>query len=211
MICFSFSELFDLQLFNNLYGLKQEIKTWVCFLLSVGKHKIFSNVTAELKKISFSEFNSTLICITLKNGHLLKKRAKIYVNRKAMIATNASQSGSNGNCTFKKSDYLWFWVCFIANRRCFKMQSKSLKSVRIRSFSGPYSVRVWENTDQKNSEYWHFHAVSNISLTYSDWPEIDKNWKLLTFRSSHQRCSVKKVFLNILQNSQKNTCARVSF
>ena len=26
-----------------------------------------------------------------------------------------------------------------------------------------------------------------------------------------QRCSVKKVFLEILQNSQGNTCARVSF
>ena len=26
-----------------------------------------------------------------------------------------------------------------------------------------------------------------------------------------QRCSVKKVFLEILQNSQQNTCARVSF
>ena len=26
-----------------------------------------------------------------------------------------------------------------------------------------------------------------------------------------QRCSMKKVFLKILQNSQENTCARVSF
>ena len=26
-----------------------------------------------------------------------------------------------------------------------------------------------------------------------------------------QRCSVKKVFLNILQNSQEDSCARVSF
>ena len=26
-----------------------------------------------------------------------------------------------------------------------------------------------------------------------------------------QRCSVKKVFLEISQNSQENTCARVSF
>ena len=26
-----------------------------------------------------------------------------------------------------------------------------------------------------------------------------------------QRCSVKKVFLEIVQNSQENTCARVSF
>ena len=30
-------------------------------------------------------------------------------------------------------------------------------------------------------------------------------------RSSHQRCSVKKLFLEISQNSQGNTCARVSF
>ena len=38
-----------------------------------------------------------------------------------------------------------------------------MKSVRIRSFSGPYfpgisqySVQMWENKDQKNSEYGHF-------------------------------------------------------
>ena len=30
-------------------------------------------------------------------------------------------------------------------------------------------------------------------------------------RSSHQRCSVKKGALEISQNSQKNTCARVAF
>ena len=30
------------------------------------------------------------------------------------------------------------------------------------------------------------------------------------YRSSHRRCSVKKVFLEILQNSQENTCARAS-
>ena len=31
------------------------------------------------------------------------------------------------------------------------------------------------------------------------------------YRSSHQKCSVRKVFLKISQNSQENTCARVSF
>ena len=31
------------------------------------------------------------------------------------------------------------------------------------------------------------------------------------WRSSHQSCSVKKVLLEMLQNSQENTCARVSF
>ena len=30
-------------------------------------------------------------------------------------------------------------------------------------------------------------------------------------RSSHQRCSMKKVFLEISQNARENTCARVSF
>ena len=30
-------------------------------------------------------------------------------------------------------------------------------------------------------------------------------------RISHQRCSRKKVFVEILQNSQENTCARASF
>ena len=35
--------------------------------------------------------------------------------------------------------------------------------------------------------------------------------KTLTFKSSHQRCSMKKVFLEISQNSQENTCARASF
>ena len=30
-------------------------------------------------------------------------------------------------------------------------------------------------------------------------------------RSSHQRCSIKKVFLEFSQNPQENTCARVSF
>ena len=31
-----------------------------------------------------------------------------------------------------------------------------VKSVRIQSFSGPYSVRMPENTDPKNSEYDSF-------------------------------------------------------
>ena len=31
-----------------------------------------------------------------------------------------------------------------------------VKSVRIRSYTGPYSVRMRENTDQNKSEYGHF-------------------------------------------------------
>ena len=33
-----------------------------------------------------------------------------------------------------------------------------VKSVHIQSFSGPYSVQMRENTDQKNSESDTFHA-----------------------------------------------------
>ena len=33
---------------------------------------------------------------------------------------------------------------------------------------------------------------------------------LIVFRSNHERCSKKKVFLKISQNSQENTCIRVS-
>ena len=33
----------------------------------------------------------------------------------------------------------------------------------------------------------------------------------MAIRSSHQRCSVNKMFVEILQISQENTCARVSF
>ena len=42
----------------------------------------------------------------------------------------------------------------------------------------------------------------------------DKSIYLLGFfryRSSHRRCSVKKLFLEISQNSQEKICARESF
>ena len=39
-----------------------------------------------------------------------------------------------------------------------------VKSVRFRSFSGPYSVRMRENTDQKNAEYGHFSCSAHVPL-----------------------------------------------
>ena len=50
--------------------------------------------------------------------------------------------------------------------------------------------------DQNNSEYEK--ALHNLEA--DDANEID--------RSSQRVCSVKKVFLEISQNSQENTCAR---
>ena len=41
---------------------------------------------------------------------------------------------------------------------------------------------------------------------------LRSSFRLLNnMRSSHRRCSVEKVFLEISQDSQENTCARVSF
>ena len=41
--------------------------------------------------------------------------------------------------------------------------------------------------------------------------KVTEGWtKMSLSRSSHRRCSVKKVFLETSQNSQENTCARVS-
>ena len=74
-----------------------------------------------------------------------------------------------------------------------------VKSVRIRS----YSVRIWEKTDQTNSQYGYFSgSVSpreNWYITTKFMPEIQ-------FRSSHS-----EVFLEISPNSPENTCTRVFF
>ena len=40
---------------------------------------------------------------------------------------------------------------------------------------------------------------------------IPLKWLFLNSEAVARRCSVKKVFLEISQNSQENTCARVSF
>ena len=46
----------------------------------------------------------------------------------------------------------------------------------------------------------------NISLVYTLSIRVVREHGVVV-----RRCSVKKVFLEILQNSQENTCARVSF
>ena len=65
---------------------------------------------------------------------------------------------------------------------------RCLKSVRIWSFFGPYSVLMRENTDQKNSEYEHFprsEAVIEI-IVKSELNRItDTNSKLNMIKQKH--------------------------
>ena len=64
---------------------------------------------------------------------------------------------------------------------CF--QEHYVKSVLIRSYSGPHSIQIWENTDQNNSEYRHFlrsGIISQMSSYLFPWfvaNLISSNWK----------------------------------
>ena len=46
----------------------------------------------------------------------------------------------------------------------FSKKTHCTKSVHIRSYSGPYSVRMRENTDHNNTEYEHFSGSGKFSL-----------------------------------------------
>ena len=53
---------------------------------------------------------------------------------------------------------------------------------------------------------WHLTCKYKTKLSY------EEKWVLIIYNiTSCRRCSVKKVFLKISQNSQETTCARVSF
>ena len=43
----------------------------------------------------------------------------------------------------------------------FQCSQHNMKGFRIPSFSGPYSVQMQENMDQKKSEYGHFYTQCN--------------------------------------------------
>ena len=58
----------------------------------------------------------------------------------------------------------------------------------------------------------HWFPCPRVWRTGIDWRKI--HWYYLIQQDKEavaQRCSIKKVFLKILQNSQENTCARASF
>ena len=57
-----------------------------------------------------------------------------------------------------------------------------VKSVRIRSYSGPYSVRMRENTNQNNSEYGHFSGSVGLN-TFKE----NTFAKLIKFIESYQK------------------------
>ena len=73
------------------------------------------------------------------------------------------------------------------------------------TLSGLYDIGIVDN-DIDNSQFDNFK---------SDW--IFKRWvesnglSLYCSEAALRKCSAKRVFLEILQSSQENTCARASF
>ena len=86
----------------------------------------------------------------------------------------------------------------------FDYQQKVLKT-----FPGPSSLLSKDGKDQID-QIVHVHLISNFLKTFPTQETIIRIHGAFT-RSIHWRCSVKKVFFKISQNSQESTPARVSF
>ena len=87
------------------------------------------------------------------------------------MVTGSQSYGGDGTCKLLTS-YLQAYLSTRAydtylamyNMRLFPLSAtQCVKSVHIRSFSSPYSVRMRENKDQKVSEYGNFSRSEYIS------------------------------------------------
>ena len=86
------------------------------------------------------------------------------------------------------------------------MHPPYLTEKQIKSF---FNNKFWNNDKSKYNFNKKFSSYYKLSYAGDIFVRTRK--KIDEFRSSHWRYSVKKVFLEIPQNSQENTCASVSF
>ena len=113
----------------------------------------------------------------------------------------------------------------------FQSNLKNLKSFfNQKSTQKRHSIKKWKikyykqivikkiKKQNKNIVTWFVFLGSFKNVTWkvkvykkSWWEYFGILWRFGTVRAVTQRCSVKKVVLEISQNSQENTCARVSF
>ena len=69
-----------------------------------------------------------------------------------------------------------------------------MKSVRIRSFSGPYSVRMWKNTDQKSFKSGQFSRSVIFRKIIQPWYNLSLNLFLSCFYF------LRKIRIGVLKN-----------
>ena len=115
--------------------------------------------------------------------------------------------------------YLWVDLNFLI---CLQKKKFSIKNFFGKFDQIRRKLRIWSHLERNSlMENFIFCAVLDknkiawiVPMCDSDFLhekmiEVSFIWSF--YRSSRPRCSVKKVFLEILQNSQESTCTRVSF
>ena len=97
----------------------------------------------------------------------------------------------------------------------------SVKSVRTHSYFGPYSVRMWESTDQNNFEYGHLLCIVPEYLQFlylkhelqKQPPEVFRKKDVLknfkNFTGKHLCWSIFLIKLQTCGSVLKNICKRL--
>ena len=66
--------------------------------------------------------------------------------------------------------------------------------------------------DGVTNQFYLSQSIPSLNFNFISCQQVGKyEWRLFSQEAVAQTCSVKKVFLEISQNSQENTCARASF
>ena len=101
-------------------------------------------------------------------------------------------------CTLITNESYWYWG---------KNTVPLTHFILLISFDTPENVR-------KPLVFWYFQWVSKV-ISGMKWVKIPYDSVTICNhnhnRSSHRRCSIKKLYLKISQNSRENTCVGVSF
>ena len=93
-------------------------------------------------------------------------------------------------------EWLWKKTQIEKKKNCLRIHKCDIKTNKDKYGTAKHFNEKYKN----NSNIFQFLSVQVIDQVYGN-----------ATRSSHRRCCKKKVFLEISQNSQENTCARVSF
>ena len=88
----------------------------------------------------------------------------------------------------------------------------NLNKIKFTLFYTTFTIRVLLPFITEKRKFWITFRRKLIIVNKLK-EHVKHLWQsfLATNKSSHLRCFVKKVFLKISQNSQENTCLRVSF
>ena len=179
-----------------------------------------NHTTKERVQTVLRAFTYNYLDLETKDYHLDRKRMNIIQNprEKVMIAL------------VSKDDYIRNTECLFSDKTKFQVLHKDLTLQSLnRTKLFKYIIQSWGNIKRQKEKY-----VSKIWKNRQSTWVTENSQKILRSTSipTHSRhcqdtllchfnpltqeavartCSVKKVFLEILQNSQENTCARISF